>query len=77
MHNRRDKEGITRVRKSRKSIIPAHKSTEDREKPTRLTHGAVRHVLRISIDVSDSEEEEGEGSEEEHGEEGDGGFEGA
>lgn len=77
MSNRDDEEAVAVVGQTGEGVVPGGEGGEETEETTGHEHGLVGLVLGVTLDVSDTEQEEAQVEEEEQQEEGDGGAEGA
>jgi len=75
--NRDDEEAVAVVGQTGKGVVPGGEGGEETEETTCHEHGLVGLVLGVTLDVTDTEQEEGKVKEEEQQEEGDSGAEGA
>lgn len=70
--NRDDEEAVAVVGQTGESVVPGGEGSEETEETTSHLHGLVDGTGRVTLDVGNTEQEEGQVQEEEQTEEGDG-----
>lgn len=73
----KDEEAVAVVRNTGQGVVPGRERRHQTEETTGLDHGRVGHALVIALDVTNSEQQEGQVEEEEQQEERHGGSQGA
>lgn len=77
MENRNEEETVTVIRQTGQTDIPREERRQQRKQPTSLDDGLVGHGRAVTVDVADSEEQEGDVDCDEDTGEDEGGFQGA
>lgn len=77
MSNRDDEEAVAVVGNTGESVVPSGESGHETEETTGHLDGLVRLTRGVTLDVTNTEEEESQVQEEEQEEEGDSGAQGA